>query len=88
MTARYFLPSGLELKGVHPTTECAGRTCIIHSPTDHHMVDWPLTWRPDRAIFERTCEHGIGHPDPDQYDYWNLINQMVRSVHGCDGCCL
>jgi hypothetical protein len=29
---------------------------------------------------ERICDHGVGHPDPDEFmaDVW---------VHGCDGCC-
>lgn len=65
-----------------------GRTCIIHSPTDHHMRGWPLHWRDDRKIFERICEHGIGHPDPDQYDYWDSIGKESEGVHGCDSCCV
>ena len=56
--------------------------CPIHAPSDHHMRDWPLNYRGDRAIMERICEHDVGHPDPD--------DKAVRegdSVHGCDGCC-
>lgn len=29
---------------------------------------------------ERTCPHGVGHPDPD-----DVLNE--DKVHGCDGCC-
>ena len=51
------------------------------------MRGWPLLWRDLRGIFERTCEHGIGHPDPDQFDYWEKIGTSFETVHGCDGCC-
>ena len=79
---------GITLTGVHEDTECKGRTCIIHSPTDHHMRSFPLHWRGDRGIFERICEHGVGHPDPDQFAYWDQVGgDDGRGVHGCDGCC-
>lgn len=76
------------LRNVHNALACKGRACVIHSPTDHHMRDWPLSWRADRGIFERRCEHGIGHWDPDQWDYWQETYQTYQGVHGCDGCCL
>ncbi len=31
---------------------------------------------------ERTCAHGIGHPDPD-----SLAWLGCEGIHGCDGCC-
>lgn len=75
------------LRDVHPETLCRGRVCVIHNPTDHHMRTWPLHWRGDRAIFERICKHGTGHPDPDQFPYWERTGQPWQKVHGCDGCC-
>ena len=78
---------GIHLVNVHPMNKCIGRPCVIHSPTNHHMRSWKLHWRSDRAIFERICEHGIGHPDPDQFDYWKSIGQDWQAVHGCDWCC-
>lgn len=72
---------------VHPPFMCEGRTCVIHNPTDHHMREWHLHWRWDRGIFERICKHGVGHPDPDQFDYWRETYQEWQAVHGCDGCC-
>ena len=84
---RYVLPDGSELVNVHSEGRCAGTVCIIHNPTDHHMMDWPLHWRSDRAIFERICEHGVGHPDPDQFEFWTLYDRMSEGVHGCCGCC-
>ncbi len=60
----------LVMTRVHTPSVCAGRTCMIHNPTDHPMRSWPIHWRDDRGLFERICEHRVGHPDPDQQDYW------------------
>ena len=80
------LDSGLSLSGVHNEKDCTGR-CVFHNPTKHHMAEWRLYWRDDRSIFERICQHGIGHPDPDQFSYWKATGQDGQEVHGCDGCC-
>ena len=53
--------------------------CCIHNPSDHHMRTWPQHWRDDRGIMERICEHGCGHPDPD--------DKSLDRIHGCCGCC-
>ncbi len=63
----------------HPLERCES-PCPIHRPGEHHMVTWQLHWRDDRRIFERICEHGVGHPDPDS-------TPEGHGVHGCDGCC-
>jgi hypothetical protein len=89
---------GIILRNVHDWQDCQTevldhyhqllpRACVIHRPTPHHMRLWPLVWRDDRGIFERGCAHGIGHPDPDQFDYWRETATMYRAVHSCDGCC-
>jgi hypothetical protein len=78
---------GVKLGGVHFRENCGGEHCVIHKPSDHHMREWRLHWRDDRQIFERICVHGVGHPDPDQFEYWDLTGQEHQSVHGCDGCC-
>ncbi len=69
----------------HKEADCH-KPCPLHTPTDHHMVTWQLHYRWDRGIFERICEHGIGHPDPDNMAY---IRQTWGDdgTHGCDGCC-
>lgn len=79
---------GIRLTNVHSWTKCYPRPCVIHRQTDHHMHGWRLHWRSDRGIFERICEHGVGHPDPDQFEYWDITNQDWQGSHGCDGCCL
>jgi hypothetical protein len=78
---------GLRLTNVHEPSQCRGRNCVIHNPSLHHMHSWRLHWRQDRGIFERICEHGVGHPDPDQFEFWHLTNQDWQGVHGCDLCC-
>jgi hypothetical protein len=78
----------LTLHNVHDSLICIGRPCPIHNRTQHHMSGWRIHWRDDRGILERLCEHGIGHPDPDQFQYWEETGQEWQSVHGCDGCCV
>jgi hypothetical protein len=69
----------------HPKFVCVGRPCTIHNRSDHVMRSFPQHWRSDRAIMERICPHGIGHPDPDEY---KLALSKYEGVHGCDGCCM
>jgi len=72
---------------VHNPAQCEGRDCPIHNPTDHTMRDWPLHWRADRGLVERICAHGIGHPDPDQFPWWDTTNREYETIHGCCGVC-
>lgn len=77
---------------MHPPTQCKGESCTIHNRSDHHMRDMRQHWRDDRGMMERICEHGVGHPDPDEYVFTNdeFTNEerMFFGVHGCDGCCV
>lgn len=66
------------LKGIHLSSECAGRTCLVHNPTDHHMRHWPLLWDSNQQLFLRLCRHGYAHPDPDGWG---------SKEHPDDGCC-
>ena len=77
---------GTVLHNVHPASQCAGRHCVMHNPSDHHMRQWPTNWRGDRGLMERICPHGIGHPDPDALAYLVSIG-ADDGTHGCDGCC-
>lgn len=63
----------------HPPAACEGSMCCVHNPSEHHMREWPQHWRDDAQKMERTCPHGIGHPDPD--------DTSSDTTHGCDGCC-
>lgn len=75
------------LENVHPSSRCAGEWCVLHNPSDHHMRDWPTLWRADRRLMERTCSHGVGHPDPDDLAFHRRHDRDWQGVHGCDGCC-
>jgi hypothetical protein len=85
----YTLPDGTLLRGVHSRLKCAGRPCVVHNPSDHHMRDLPLHWRDDRRMFERICRHGIGHPDPDALAFQLSLptGDDGWGVHGCCGIC-
>lgn len=82
----------------HPADRCAGEYCCIHNPSWHHMRNWPLVHRLDKPIYtfngklilsERTCPHGIGHPDPDSLSYMQRITgRSGWGTHGCDRCCV
>lgn len=75
----------------HRKDDCLGEHCCIHNPSDHPLKDAPKNWRADRALMERVCAHGIGHPDPDDIEYKRLTGgedyAVAESVHACDGCC-
>lgn len=75
------------LVNVHDADKCAGRHCLVHNPSDHHMRGWPLHWRDDKGVMERICPHGIGHPDPDSAEFLESVGLGALGVHGCDGCC-
>ena len=82
-------PDGVVMN-VHSAEGCGPLACVIHNPKPSVMDEFPLHWRGDRGIFERICPHGIGHPDPSQFDYWDAEygeEAWAMSVHGCDGCC-
>lgn len=81
-TNTFILPNGVMIGGVHKPWDCKGDRCTIHKPTMHHMSHMYLHWRGDRKIFERICEHGVGHPDPDGY-----YPSWADAVHGCCGVC-
>lgn len=80
---------GIHLINVHDETQCAGRACVIHNPTDHRMRDHRLHWRSDRRIFERLCPVcGCGCPDPSQFEFWRETGREWQMVHGCCGQCV
>lgn len=87
---RVRLSSGQQLIA-HPAFMCEGEICCIHTPSDHHMRGWSQLWRDDRKLMERTCSHGVGHPDPDDIAYrikhMGLESAYIDAIHGCDGCC-
>lgn len=70
---------------VHGRDVCAGSYCCIHNPSKHPLDQAALNWR--GHIMERVCDHGIGHPDPDDLAWRERRGWDPSGVHGCDGCC-
>jgi hypothetical protein len=78
----------------HGRSVCEGRPCVIHNPSDHHMKDWPLSFRMDLgALAFRRCEHFAEHPDPDSLSYMavrhGLMTALSLLLHRCceQACC-
>lgn len=78
----------------HDPRACEGTYCCIHNPSNHPLNNLPLNWRADRhpSFMERICEHGVGHPDPDDLAYKRRLRptmfaKLALGIHGCDGCC-
>ena len=86
-----FTVANTVIHDVHPPEACAGRPCVIHNPSDHHMRGWPIRWRCELRIMERICPHGNGHPDPDDDNYRiDIGHGLLGALHRksrCDGCC-
>lgn len=75
---------GGQVINAHPKNTCMGYWCCVHYASNHHMRDWDQYWREDKQVMERICEHGIGHPDPDDSKSSAITS---GGIHGCDGCC-
>lgn len=75
------------LVNIHDLSACDGTPCVIHHPSNHHMQYWPLLYRSDTGLMERTCEHGVGHPDPDSLAWHVSQGRDYMGIHGCDSCC-
>ena len=75
----------------HPPEKCEGEACSLHARSEHSMRAFPQHWRGDRALMERICPHGVGHPDPDHIAHVRRTRgdavADAEAVHGCDGCC-
>lgn len=78
---RWRLAKNEIISHVHLRKDCKGVYCALHNPSDHSMRSFRLHYRHDwGGFFERICEHGVGHDDPDNYN-------SKHNMHGCDGCC-
>ena len=77
----------------HSPDRCGGENCALHNRSDHKMRTFMQHWRDDRGLMERICTHGVGHPDPDQWDYlvkrYGEQTASSEFVHGCcwEHCC-
>jgi len=86
-----FLPDGTLLM-THPEHACKGGHCCIHNPSDHPLRDAPMRWVARFKSIQRTCSHGVNHPDYDDFLYKIRVGVSgvmlaVIGAHNCDGCC-
>lgn len=85
--------AGQQLFNVHTPDMCEGRACVLHNRSEHSTRHMKLVARiPGLGSIkplhmERICKHGVGHPDPDDMEYWKSVGEESMGVHGCDGCC-
>lgn len=75
------------LVNVHTVDQCDGQPCVIHNPTQHHMIQWPPQWDSILGIMFRECPHHNLHPDPDDVTNLRRMNRYHLAGHYCDGCC-
>lgn len=74
----------------HAAANCDGPPCPFHSPSDHPLVDAPMTLRRvgGPQLIERLCVHGYFHPDPDSLAWLERGHAPFKvGRHDCDGCC-
>ena len=71
---------------VHAESACRGNPCVVHRPSKHSMSHLPRHLR-ETGLVERTCPHGIGHPDPDSLAFFEHCGIKGFDIHGCCGCC-
>jgi hypothetical protein len=68
---------------VHPPQHCQP-PCPIHWPSDHALAGAPMWWDAERGLLERSCQHLVFHPDPDDR---RVRRHPELRDHPCDGCC-
>lgn len=69
---------------VHGRHICKDQPCSVHRPSDHPLSEAPRDWCPVSRIMYRLCQHGYGHPDPDDL---KVRTWPAEGRHTCDGCC-
>lgn len=69
----------------HDSSDCLGNWCCIHKPMPGPWHAWPRYWRSDRAIMERICPCGVGHPVVEDYERFVVLGQAWQLIHGCCG---
>lgn len=80
-----------QLVRVHLPSVCVNEYCVIHNPSDHHMVDWLVRYEQYSTLVMRVCPHDVDHPDPDSAHALDRLKPQrgLSYMHHemCDGCC-
>jgi hypothetical protein len=79
------LNSGQIIYAVHKSTQCLGEVCPIHKPSNHDLINAPLTFDPMVGSFFREIG-GELVVDPDDYALNTQGEVIVRNAITCLGC--
>lgn len=79
------LTGGQVIYAVHKSTQCFGDVCPIHKPSDHFLIDAPLTYDPMVGSFFREHE-GYTFIDPDDYNFNTNGKVIVQNSIFCLEC--
>lgn len=79
------LAGGQIIYAVHKSTQCFGEVCPIHSPSDHELHGYPLTYNPMIGSFFREVE-GKLVVDPDDYQLHRNGEVILRNAVTCNNC--
>lgn len=74
---------GIAMTNVHLPSECEGRGCWVHHPSDHQLAEAPLVIESATRVFRR-CEHGTLHND---FDAWAYSNRYAARYSGMPPFC-
>lgn len=92
MKDKVLMTDGTVLTNVHTEDRCAGKHCVVHNPSNHHMATWPHRWNNMLGNMWRECVHHFEHPDPDDLQFLRWLcgfdDAADLAIHPCDGCCL
>ena len=72
---------------IHDQSKCAGRHCVIHDPSNHHMRNLPLVWNSMYRRTERICSCGARHPDPDHIEYVRITKGDTAAAQAATHVC-
>lgn len=79
------LTGGQIIYAVHKSTQCFGEVCPIHAPSDHALIDAPLTYNPMIGSFFREV-NGELYVDPDDYQLNRNGQVILKNAVKCNNC--
>lgn len=80
------LSSGRVVANPHRDTDCSGRHCPIHNPSDHEYRDYPLDFNGVHMVrIDPTVEGGV-RIDPDDYVYQSTGSAILENSAYCHKC--
>ena len=80
-----YLSSGQIIYAVHKSTQCNGKVCPLHKPSEHIFRDFPLKYEANAGHFFRDV-FGVSILDPDDY----ILNRdgyaIIKNAASCTVC--